>query len=175
MSLFDDEIGKILSDFEPMEKGSHIDRSGRDSDVRRQVPLPPPTHQPQNESPTEQNESPIANQSENSGEQKISVNNSLTRPKRNTAISRRNALDALDQLCEASIPRMQGWLDQIAEDDGPKAAMDTLIKLLDFFTPKLARQELTGAGGNALQISVVKFGQTVDEEKATETQYREVE
>jgi len=153
MSLFDDEIGRIL----PSKKGTILIESGRDSDDNLQVPLPQPTHR----STTQSN--PIENDSKNSGEQKNDVKELVTRPKiRNSAIAKRNALEAIDLLVEASIPRMQGWLDTIAEEDGAKAAMDTMLKLMEYYAPKLARSEITGAGGAPLQLQVVKFTDVID-------------
>lgn len=58
-------------------------------------------------------------------------------PNKSTAQAR----EAIALLVEANLPKLQGWLDRIAADD-PKAALDTLVKLLEYHVPKLARTEL---------------------------------
>lgn len=50
------------------------------------------------------------------------------------------AREAIALLVEGNIAKLQGWLDQIAAND-PKAAMDSLIKLMEYHVPKLLRAE----------------------------------
>ena len=40
--------------------------------------------------------------------------------------------------------RVQGWLDEIKREEGPRAALKCFLVLLEFSAPKLARTELTG-------------------------------
>jgi len=56
---------------------------------------------------------------------------------------------------EDNSPRLQAWLDQIAATDGPRAAFNCVVDLLEFHIPKLARTELTGQDGAAVPITVV--------------------
>ena len=58
-------------------------------------------------------------------------------PNKSTAQAR----EAIALLVEGNMVKMQGWLDRIAADD-PKAAVDTMVKLLEYHVPKLARTEL---------------------------------
>jgi hypothetical protein len=50
---------------------------------------------------------------------------------------------------------MNKWLEEVAEDD-PNKALDMMLKLSEYFIPKLARQELTGADGKDL-FKDIKF------------------
>jgi hypothetical protein len=54
-----------------------------------------------------------------------------------------------------NISNMNKWLEEVAEDD-PNKALDMMLKLSEYFIPKLARQELTGADGKDL-FKDIKF------------------
>ena len=56
------------------------------------------------------------------------------------------AREAIARFVEGNTGRPQEWLDKIAEQEGPKAAFQRLVALLDHHVPKLARQELRGQG-----------------------------
>lgn len=66
-----------------------------------------------------------------------------------------NAREAIARFVEGNASRLQGWLDQIAEEEGPKAAFQCLLDMLEFHVPKLARTELTGKDGGAIQVAQV--------------------
>jgi len=51
------------------------------------------------------------------------------------------AREAIARFVDGNAERLQGWLDEIAERDGPKAAFQCVVDLLEFHCPKLARQE----------------------------------
>lgn len=63
-----------------------------------------------------------------------------------------NAREAIARFVDGNAERLQGWLDQIAETDGPKAAWQCFMDTLEFHVPKLARTELTGANGGPVQV-----------------------
>jgi hypothetical protein len=71
------------------------------------------------------------------------------RPNKSTARAR----EAIALFVDNNAPRLQGWLDEIAESDGPKAALDAFKDLIEYHVPKLARTELTGEGGGPVQLS----------------------
>jgi hypothetical protein len=54
------------------------------------------------------------------------------------------AREAIARFVEGNTGKLQEWLDQIAEKEGPKAAFQCFVALLDYHVPKLARQELVG-------------------------------
>jgi hypothetical protein len=75
-------------------------------------------------------------------------------PNRTTALAR----EAIAQFVDANVPRLQGWLDDIAADPkhGPLAAFKCVQELLEYHIPKLQRTELTGEGGGPV---VLKAGE----------------
>jgi hypothetical protein len=66
------------------------------------------------------------------------------------------AREAIARLVDGNAERLQGWLDEIAEDPkhGPKVAFDCMMDVLEYHIPKLARSEHTGKDGEPLLISV---------------------
>jgi hypothetical protein len=66
----------------------------------------------------------------------------------------RNAREAIARFVDGNADRLQEWLDRIAEDEGPKAAYNCFVDLLEFHVPKLARNELTGEDGGPVEHSV---------------------
>jgi hypothetical protein len=61
--------------------------------------------------------------------------------------------EAIAKLLERNVENMDGWLEQVAKDD-PYKALDLMNKLSEYHIPKLARTELTGVDGEAIQHSV---------------------
>jgi len=80
--------------------------------------------------------------------------NPTGRPKGAESKSTAYAREAIARFVDGNSERLQGWLDQIAEKDGPKAAFQCLVDLLEFHVPKLARTELTGKDGESA-VSVI--------------------
>jgi len=50
--------------------------------------------------------------------------------------------------------KLEEWLDEIYHRDGPKVAFDKFTDLLEFYVPKLARQEHTGADEGPVELSI---------------------
>lgn len=69
------------------------------------------------------------------------------RPNKATA----NAREAIARLVDNNADRLQEWLDQIADEQGPEKAFRCLMDVLEYHVPKLARTELTGEGGGAVK------------------------
>ena len=61
---------------------------------------------------------------------------------------------ALAAFAEHNAGRLQGWLDEVAERDGPAAAIGCYVRLLEFIVPKVARQELVGDDAGPLEVVV---------------------
>lgn len=59
-----------------------------------------------------------------------------------------NAREAIGRLVDDNVWRLQGWLNEVAEKDGPEAARH----LLEIAAPRLARTELTDADGKPLNL-----------------------
>jgi len=70
-----------------------------------------------------------------------------------------NARAAIARLVDDNALRMQGWLDQIAEEQGALAAWKCMSDVIEYHIPKLARTEHTGADGGEIKTSLtVNFG-----------------
>lgn len=63
-----------------------------------------------------------------------------------------NAREAIARLVDGNAERMQEWLDQIHEQDGPKAAWACMMDVIEYHVPKLARTEHVGEGGGAVRF-----------------------
>lgn len=71
------------------------------------------------------------------GHRKIGGRNRGT-PNRSTATAR----EAIARVVEENSGRLQQWLDQIAADEGPRAAWACFLDLIEYHVPKLTRSEL---------------------------------
>lgn len=56
---------------------------------------------------------------------------------------------AYELLLNKSIPKLNGWLNAVAKTD-PAKALELHCKMSEYVIPKLARSEVTGAGGTPL-------------------------
>lgn len=65
------------------------------------------------------------------------------------------AREAIAAFVEGNVDRLNGWLEQIAEKD-PQKAFDSLMSVVEYHIPKLARTEshVTGADGGPVQHEV---------------------
>jgi hypothetical protein len=71
-------------------------------------------------------------------------------PNKDTA----NARQAIASFVDGNADRLQGWLDEIAREQGPAAAFKCFSDLLEYHVPKLARTELTGADGGPQELKI---------------------
>ena len=78
------------------------------------------------------------------------------RPKGSLNRSSGKAKEAIARFCEGNAKSVQGWLKKIAKDDGPLAAMDTYLKVLEYHLPKLGRTEHTGPDGGPVTLQLNK-------------------
>lgn len=69
------------------------------------------------------------------------------RPKNVPNKATANAREAIARFVDGNAERLQEWLDQIAETDGPKDAFRCLMDVMEYHVPKLARTEVTGPNG----------------------------
>lgn len=68
------------------------------------------------------------------------------RPKGSANKSTTIVREAIANLLERNAPNMDRWLNEVADKD-PHKALDIIQKLSEYHIPKLARTEVTGAGG----------------------------
>ena len=76
----------------------------------------------------------------------------MPRPKGIPNKATHNARTAIASLVDNNTHRLEGWLDQIATDEGPMAAWKCMMDVIEYHIPKLARTEITGANGEALTV-----------------------
>lgn len=60
------------------------------------------------------------------------------------------AREAIGLLIDQNSARLQGWLDEIAQEEGALAALHCFTDLIEYHVPKLARTEHTGKDGESL-------------------------
>ena len=76
------------------------------------------------------------------------------RPKGTPNKATANAREAIALFVDHNSAKLQGWLDDIAAQEGPKAAWNCLMDLIEYHVPKLQRTEVTGANGGPQEHSV---------------------
>lgn len=69
------------------------------------------------------------------------------------------AREAIAEFVDGNAHRLQDWLDRIAEDD-PEKAFSLFQSVIEYHVPKLARSELTGKDGEAIEHKVTWSGNT---------------
>ena len=67
------------------------------------------------------------------------------------------AREAIARFVDGNADRLQGWLEEIAEEKGAEAAFRCFTDLVEYHVPKLARTELTGQDGQALVVEITHF------------------
>ena len=85
------------------------------------------------------------------------TNNPNGRPRGAVGKATSTAREAIALFVEGNSDRLTTWLDAIAADN-PKDAFTAFMSVVEYHIPKLARQELVGAGGKDLTIQIVKLG-----------------
>lgn len=83
--------------------------------------------------------------------------NNRGRPKGSPNRATADVRAAIATFAEGNAHKLQDWLDRIAEgSDGnrpdPAKAADLYLRAIEYHIPKLARTEVTGQNGGALQI-----------------------
>lgn len=64
--------------------------------------------------------------------------------------------EAISELIAGNLPKMQTWLDKVAEDE-PAKAFDLLVKMMEFSVPKLSRMESKETITNDIRKISVQF------------------
>jgi len=66
------------------------------------------------------------------------------------------AREAIARFVDGNADRLQEWLDEVHDRDGPLAAIKCFSDLIEYHVPKLARTELTGKDEGPVEL-VVKW------------------
>mgnify|MGYP000143195755 CR=1 FL=1 len=64
------------------------------------------------------------------------------------------AREAIASFIDGNSDRIQSWLDEIYEREGPKAAFNCFSDMLEYHVPKLARTEVTGPDEGPVEIVI---------------------
>lgn len=74
-------------------------------------------------------------------------------PNKSTILAR----EAIARFVDGNAHRLQGWLDEIAAEQGAEKAFRCFQDVIEYHVPKLARTEVTGEGGGPLVVEIVKM------------------
>lgn len=66
------------------------------------------------------------------------------RPKGAVNKATKNAREAFARFVDGNADRLQAWLDQVALEDGPRAAIQCFMDVAEYHVPKLARTIVEG-------------------------------
>jgi hypothetical protein len=78
------------------------------------------------------------------------------RPKGAVNKSTQHAREAIARFVDGNADRLNGWLEEIYDRDGPKAAFQCVSDLLEYHVPKLSRTEMTGKDEGPVEL-VIKW------------------
>jgi hypothetical protein len=78
----------------------------------------------------------------------------MGRPKGRRNKSTALAREAIASFVDGNSGRIQAWLDEIYDREGPKAAFNCFSDMLEYHVPKLARTEVTGADEGPVEIVI---------------------
>lgn len=67
-------------------------------------------------------------------------------------IATANAREAIARFVDGNAERLQGWLDEIAEEQGAQAAFDCFTSLVEYHVPKLARTDMKVEGNLGVTV-----------------------
>ena len=66
----------------------------------------------------------------------------------------KNARQAIALFVDSNSDRMSGWLEEIYEREGPKAAFSCFMELVEYHVPKLARTEMVGKDEGPVELVI---------------------
>ena len=77
------------------------------------------------------------------------------RPKGSPNKATANAREAIARFVDANASRLQGWLEEIHEQQGAAAAYRCFTDMVEYHVPKLQRTELTGQNGEPVAVKLM--------------------
>jgi len=69
----------------------------------------------------------------------------------------KRAREAVAIFVEGNIDRLQGWLDEIARTEGPRAAFKCFCDVMGYHIPKLSRATFVGEDDRELIVNLLRF------------------
>ena len=76
------------------------------------------------------------------------------RPKGVANKATQNAREAIAMLVDSNTPRLQAWLEEIAETDGALKAWQCMMDVIEYHIPKLSRAEHVGQDGGDIGMAM---------------------
>jgi len=76
------------------------------------------------------------------------------RPKGSKAKSTMKAKEMIASFIDGNADRLNQWLEEVYEQDGPKAAFNCFSDLIEYHVPKLARNEVTGPDEGPVELVI---------------------
>ena len=76
------------------------------------------------------------------------------RPKGSKDKSTKKAKEMIASFIDGNADRLNGWLDEVYERDGPRAAFQCFSDLIEYHVPKLARNEVTGPDEGPVELVI---------------------
>ena len=78
----------------------------------------------------------------------------MPRPKGSPNKATAEAREAIARLVDGNAHRLNIWLDEIYEKKGAEAAWRSMMDVIEYHVPKLARHEHTGQNGDKIKVEV---------------------
>jgi len=76
------------------------------------------------------------------------------RPAGAKAKSTMKAKEMIASFIDGNADRLNQWLEEVYEQDGPKAAFNCFSDLIEYHVPKLARNEVTGPDEGPVELVI---------------------
>ena len=76
------------------------------------------------------------------------------RPKGSKDKSTMKAREMIAGFIDGNADRLNGWLDEVYDRDGPRAAFQCFSDLIEYHVPKLARNEVTGPDEGPVELVI---------------------
>jgi hypothetical protein len=73
-------------------------------------------------------------------------------PNKTTILAR----EAIARFVDGNAHRLEGWLEEIAREEGAKTAFNCFMDVVEYHVPKLQRTELTGKDGGAIEVKATQ-------------------
>ena len=76
------------------------------------------------------------------------------RPKGSKNKSSGKAREMIASFVDGNAGRLNKWLDEVYQQDGPRAAFNCFSDLIEYHVPKLARNEVTGPDEGPVELVI---------------------
>ena len=76
------------------------------------------------------------------------------RPKGSKCKSTMKAREMIASFVDGNAARLNEWLEEVYQQDGPRAAFNCFSDLIEYHVPKLARNEVTGPDEGPVELVI---------------------